>query len=462
MRLINSKFFQSRFLSALLNCGVSPSDTVKERLDKQVLTLLPVIIGIAAAIWGTIYLLLGHTLSASIPLSYALISFFSLLHFSYTKSPRFLQVSQLVLVLVLPFLLMWSLGGFAAGSYVMIWAFYAPLAALPSSTRSGVIWFALFMLLVAVSTLIDATLQEQVRAMPELAITIFSWLNVTAGFGGIFYIMLHYITERDNISSDLRTLNADLESKIEAAVVENERNNRIIQQQSKLANMGEMVAMIAHQWRQPLNTISAASGALELKIAMDKYDKAFFSSNLATISSFSQHLSETIEDFRNFFKPDKQKTHFTLRKVLESAINLNEALFANAHVTLEKDFETEGRVMNYENEIIQVLMNILKNAFDALHEQDVREPKVHISLREKAPDRVLISICDNAGGISKEVMEKMYDPYFSTKSIQGTGLGLYMSKIIIEEHCNGRLSCYNSAEGACFTIEFEQDNGSGR
>lgn len=441
----------------ILNCGVLPTDSLKTKISKQVLTLLPIIIGIAAAIWGSIYGYLGRPLSASIPLSYSIISFFSLLYFAYTKNVRFLQTSQLVLVLILPFLLMWSLGGFKAGSYVMIWAFYAPLAALSFSKKSGFFWLFLFLVMTLVSALIDQTLENEIVPMGKHAITIFSWLNITAGFGGIFYIMFHYINERDAAASDLEILNIELASKIEAAIAENDKTNQILMHQSKLASMGEMISMIAHQWRQPLNTISASAGALNLKILLDKYDQKTFSENIQKIISLTQHLSSTIDDFRNFFKPNKLKNSFTLRHAIESAIALNESSFNNQNITLIRNFETEGEISGYENELIQVFLNLLKNSLDALNEKKIVKPKIIITIEQKDHDKLLVSIEDNAGGIAKEIADKIYQPYFSTKSQNGTGLGLYMSKIIIEDHCHGRLVFHNTAEGACFTILLDSE-----
>ena len=198
-----------RLFFLLVNCGARPDDALEVKLQKQTLTLLPIIIGVAAAVWGSVFFLLGKHISAAIPLSYSLISVASLFYFSHSKSMKFLLVSQLILVLLLPFLLMWSLGGFAAGSYVMIWAFYAPLAAMAYSKKHSLIWFALFILLTLASSLIDDTLKDSVTRLPDLAIHIFNVLNVSAGFGGVFFIMSNYINEKDSMTEHLEvSLNA--------------------------------------------------------------------------------------------------------------------------------------------------------------------------------------------------------------------------------------------------------------
>ncbi len=449
------KVFSKHCVDSLINCGVHPDDSSELRLRKQTLTLLPIIIGIAATIWGSIYFMLGHYLSASIPLSYALISVLSLFYFSYSKSLHFILTSQLILVILLPFMLMWSLGGFSNGSYVMIWAFYTPLAAMSFSKRSSLRWFIMFLFLTLVSALIDDFLTQTVTPLPALAINIFSLLNITTGFGGIFYIMYHYISEKNNLTDELETLNANLEDKIKSAVLEAQHTHELLIRQSKFASMGEMISMIAHQWRQPLSAISATTGSMQMKIAMDKYEKDYFSSQLDTISSLSQHLSTTIEDFRNFFKPDKQKGSFALKDALKNVLNLSESMILNNHINLEVSYDSNKSIESYENEVVQALINIIKNAIDILVEKKISEPKIAIKLFDDAHDKVVISIEDNAGGIPEDIIDKIFQPYFSTKSKNGTGLGLYMSKIIIEEHCNGTLHVSNSNEGACFTMEFK-------
>ncbi len=228
--------------------------------------------------------------------------------------------------------------------------------------------------------------------------------------------------------------------------------------QTKHAQMGEMIAMIAHQWRQPLSAITATVGTLQMKIGMDKYEKVFFNEQLEKLNGFSQHLSETIEDFRNFFKVNKQKEMFSPKKMIESSLNLTEGLFKKENIIVETDLDSRVMVSSFENELMQVVVNILKNAYDALVENNVREPKIIIKVSEEADEKVRISIEDNAGGISDDIIDKIFEPYFSTKSMNGTGLGLYMSKSIIQEHCKGVLTCHNTVDGACFTITLDKDN----
>ncbi len=236
-----------------------------------------------------------------------------------------------------------------------------------------------------------------------------------------------------------------------------QEKNALLLNQSRHAAMGEMISMIAHQWRQPLSAITATVGSLQVKIGMDKYDKDFFYEQLDKLNSFSQHLSETIEDFRYFFKSNKQKEMFNLKKTIESSLKLTEGIFKKENIKIETDLDEKVEISSFENELMQVLVNILKNAHDALVSNKVKEPKIIIKMFEEAAESVKIIIEDNAGGIPDDIIDKIFEPYFSTKSKNGTGLGLYMSKSIIEEHCKGSIEAVNVNGGARFIIGMKKD-----
>jgi len=222
-------------------------------------------------------------------------------------------------------------------------------------------------------------------------------------------------------------------------------------QKSRLAQMGETISMIAHQWRQPLSAISASSSTLQTKIHLGKYDKEALLDNLNKIDSFVLYLSQTIDDFRNYFKPNKAKTLFNLKQTVENTVRLAKGMLSNSQVQIETSYTIQSNIYNHENQIIQVLLNLIKNAVDALDENKIEEPKIIISINQKK-ESVILTIEDNAGGIPEEIQDKIFEPYFSTKSKNGTGLGLYMSKQIIEEYCNGSLNVHNTSIGTCFTI----------
>ncbi len=259
------------------------------------------------------------------------------------------------------------------------------------------------------------------------------------------------------------TNNELLMNKIKQEEEKNRLAQEMIQQQSRLAQMGEMLSMIAHQWRQPLSAIAAASSVINLKAKLKKldYDVAIQLSD--KIQEFSQHLSNTIDDFRNFFKSNKTKNKTNFEKILKDILDIVNNSLDNHNIKLIIDIKSTKDFITYENELKQVLLNLIKNAEDALLENSINNPTILIQIENET-----LNICDNAGGIPDDIIDKIFDPYFSTKTKKdGTGIGLYMSKIIIEEHCGGKLivsneeSRYNNEivlYGAKFKITLGQEN----
>jgi len=250
----------------------------------------------------------------------------------------------------------------------------------------------------------------------------------------------------------LETLTKELESRVIAEVERNRLQTTQMVEQSRLAQMGEMISMIAHQWRQPLASISAISSVLTLDMMMDNCKKEFFEERLDAISDLAQHLSLTIDDFRGFFKENKEKAQATWEMMTEGSLGIIEPTLQTHNITVERFYESNEILHTYTNEIRQVLLNIFKNAEDIFLEKEVENATIWVRSYQKKGMSYL-SIEDNGGGISEELLIKIFDPYFSTKEKKdGTGLGLYMSKTIIEEHCKGNLTVRNTINGACFEI----------
>ncbi len=232
--------------------------------------------------------------------------------------------------------------------------------------------------------------------------------------------------------------------------------------QSRLAQMGEMISMIAHQWRQPLGAISASAIGIKTKIQMQKFDltlaqgreeqEQYLMQKLDKIGTYVEHLSTTIEDFRNFFKPNKEKTTVNLEETINKALNIVHPGLLDQHIKVDKEIHFKEDIKTYSNEILQALLNILKNAIDHFETAKIASPYIKIKGYEER-SHFIIQICDNGGGIPEKILDKIFDPYFSTKDDKnGTGLGLYMTKTMIEDHCNGKLEVSNFNGGACFKI----------
>jgi len=254
---------------------------------------------------------------------------------------------------------------------------------------------------------------------------------------------------------ELVYVNENLERLVKEEVEKNQKKDKFLFQQSRQAQMGEMLAMIAHQWRQPLNAISAGITLINNKVKLGKLDVKTAENITTKIHNYIEYLSYTIDDFRNFFKPDKEKRKTDFEKIANRALSLFESSLKSNGIVLEKSVKEIREFLTYENELVHVVVNLLKNAEDVLVSREIKNPKIKIVI-----DGLKLSVIDNAGGIDKSIKDKIFDPYFSTKSKKdGTGLGLYMSKIIVEEHCGGRVEFVNRKNGACFTIELETNQG---
>ena len=243
-----------------------------------------------------------------------------------------------------------------------------------------------------------------------------------------------------------------LEDMVAQELEKNRQQQLFMLQQSRLAQMGEMISMIAHQWRQPLNNLSLINQFL-----LNKYKKNSLDDDAIAYFKKNSHrqialMSQTIDDFRNFFQSDKSKEYFCVDSVVERLLDMTDAIFRQYHIEIIYTCSYKAEVYGHSNEFAQALLNIINNAKDALLERRVHEKKIYINLYEQE-DIVILEIEDNAGGIDECIQEKIFDPYFSTKKEKnGTGLGLYMSKMILEEKMGASLGICNSDKGACFII----------
>ena len=262
-------------------------------------------------------------------------------------------------------------------------------------------------------------------------------------------------------TSELQELNDNLEIKVKSEVEKNRKKDDKLIHQSRYASMGEMIANIAHQWRQPLSAISSTSSSMILQMQLDIASKKEIENSFSKILGFTSFLTQTIEDFRSFFKQNKEKEQFYIVEYMDKTIELITASYRDYQIKIIHNQDNKNpSALGFPNELTQVFLNILNNAKDILATKNDIERIVLIDYLENEEFNI-IKINDNASGIPESIMDSIFDPYFTTKhKAQGTGIGLYMCKQIIEKHIDGKIEVSNkefSIEnkkyfGACFKI----------
>ena len=247
----------------------------------------------------------------------------------------------------------------------------------------------------------------------------------------------------DAKTKELQDLNSALEDKIALEVEQSRQKDQIMFRQSRLAAMGEMVGNIAHQWRQPLNAIVLIIQSFQMKQMLGKLDDKFIDSQVDEGIKLATSMSRTIDDFRNFFKPNKIEENFGAKRAIKESIDLVQHYYEKQDIKMnlicEEDFETLG----YPNEFSQVMMNLFSNSKDVLKDRENQEKYIEIIVNQDSKNGEILVI-DNGGGVPIEVIDRMFDPYFTTKhQSSGTGIGLYMSKEIIEKQMHGSIEVEN-------------------
>ena len=267
---------------------------------------------------------------------------------------------------------------------------------------------------------------------------------------GIFVYRQYFIIKLNkrlknlvNIKTNrLKIMNKKLAIRIKKELDKHQEKDRILAQQQKMVSMGQMIENIAHQWRQPLSVISTSASGLKLKKQLNILEDEELIKSIDKIVDTAKYLSDTIDDFRYFFKPQKDKTKFSLAKNIEKSLSFLEATLKENSIKVEFDYE-DIDIIAYETELIQVFINIINNSKDAFIEKKIEDRVIFISIK-KFPNRILIEIKDNAGGVEEDILDKVFEPYFTTKhQYNGTGIGLYMSNQIIKTHLNGDIFMKN-------------------
>ena len=230
---------------------------------------------------------------------------------------------------------------------------------------------------------------------------------------------------------------------------QNEKENLLIHK-SKLVAMGEMINNIAHQWKQPLTHLSYINMNLQLAGNDTPFDIKYLQTKIEESNEQIDFMSNTIDNFRDFYKPIKEKESFLISKAVQKSIDIMYPILQIHNIQINFEIKQDGKLISYENEYSQVILNLITNAKDELVSQNIADASILIVL-DCIDKKSVVSVSDNAGGIKQKNIDKIFEPYFTTKDT-GSGIGLYMSKTIIDSHFKGRLEVFNTSFGACFYV----------
>lgn len=257
-------------------------------------------------------------------------------------------------------------------------------------------------------------------------------------------------------TKELTLLNKTLDANVKKEVQKRHEQEDLLIQQSRLAAMGEMIGNIAHQWRQPLNALGLTIQNLQVAYDNGYLNDAYIKRTVTKSRRLADQMSKTIDDFRNFFQPTQHKERFSLKKSVTDCVEIVEIGFKNNNITIDVDIDENIKLLGHSNQFSQAVLNLLSNAKDVLIEKNEQEKNIKIYASCSDQGDICLCIEDNGGGIQKDVIDDIFTPYFTTKEEgKGTGIGLYMTKMIIEKNMQGLITVSNTQRGAKFTIVFK-------
>ncbi len=290
------------------------------------------------------------------------------------------------------------------------------------------------------------------KNLPELFLLFGIVLSLLLGI--VFYLF----QKTKSAEKKLKKHEKKLEDRVKKEVRKSRKKDQIIIQKSRLIAMGEMISMIAHQWRQPLSAITAITGSVRFKNALAEDSNEVLDEKMIRIETLAQELSTIIDDFRYLYKSSDTYKPTNINTTVGKSIDLVKDLFKADQIQIIKNFEDDGiQAIISERGFIQVILNLLSNSRDAIIERGVTNPKIIIDIIKDAHN-IYITVEDNAGGIPKDIIDQVFDPYFSTKGENGTGIGLHLAYTVITENFNGMLSVENTELGAKFIIRLPLEN----
>ncbi|MEN6585061.1 MAG: DUF3365 domain-containing protein [Sulfuricella sp.] len=258
------------------------------------------------------------------------------------------------------------------------------------------------------------------------------------------------ISERVHAEESLKQLNQNLAQRVQEEVSKNRDKDHLLMHQSRLAAMGEMVHNIAHQWRQPLNALGLVIANIRDDYQYGELDQQRLNDAVEKSTMLLNNMSKTIDDFKDFFRPDLEKEKFDVANAIRETANLIDASLKNNFVSIDMDLPEGVIAYGFPSQFSQALLNVITNAKEAIQQRGIGDGRIRLSLRAEE-GRALVTVNDNGGGIPRDILAKVFDPYFTTKET-GSGIGLYMTKTIIERNMGGQVLAHNTEDGVEVTV----------
>ncbi len=472
-----------RILWHIARIGAGPADTDEVRLQKTLLVASTLLMAPAGILWGAIYLYFDEPLAASIPLSYSAASFVSTIIFAVVHRFRWFRFSQLLFSLLLPFLLMLALGGFANSSAVVLWSLTAPLGALVFADRRQALWWFLAYVSLVVGGIAMEGYVRPTNNLPPAVVTVFFMLNIS-GTSVVVFILLHYFVGQKNHAM---MLVGKKHRELDEAYNELKTTQAQLIHSEKMASLGQLTAGIAHEIQNPLNFVNnfaalSADLAQELAEELDRHEArqvAEVREDLADILADLQANAERINQhgqradgivrrmMQHASGATGEREPTDVNASLDEYVNLayhgKRAQQTGFTCEIDRDYDGDvGTVSLVPQEMGRVFLNLLGNAFDAVQEHAAKidgSPTVKVSTR-LVDGKIEIRVSDNGPGIPTDIEDKIFEPFFTTKPTgSGMGLGLSLSYDIVTQGHGGTLTVESKAgEGATFVITLPSDS----